>query len=358
MISNKYPSINGLRAISIILVVIHHLSIQHGVFNSVEKIKLVKPFTDFLQDGHLGVNVFFVISGFLITLLMLREEADTGRMSIKDFYIRRTLRIFPAYYFLLFVYFLIQLSGFFTIRELSWLACLTYTKDFYAASDWYTAHAWSLSVEEQFYLFWPFVFVAGNIARKRVAFFLILLVPLIRVLLYFYPTVWISELNIFTRIDAIAFGCVIALYKDRLVSALQNNWNTAFYLCLLFLIILPYLPNLAEKFSLSFIFIPLGITHGTLANVSISVIVMYSIFGSTGAWYKLLNSKVLDFIGRLSYSLYLWQQLFIVNSGRWWQQYPVNLVFIFGAALCSYYLIEKPFLRLKSKFKQKTYATN
>jgi peptidoglycan/LPS O-acetylase OafA/YrhL len=353
-IVTKYPSINGLRAISIILVVIHHLAIQNGIFDSFEKGNFIRPFTNFLQDGHLGVNVFFVISGFLITLLMLKEEALTKQLSLKNFYIRRVLRILPAYYFLLLVYFILQLSGILYIRNLSWIAAITYMKDFYAASDWYTAHAWSVSVEEQFYLLWPFVFQAGYKTRKQASFFLILFVPIVRTYLHFYPNVWIGELNILTRIDAIAFGCLIALYKNELLMVLQNHWNKAFYFSIFILFALPYLPGFTAPLHLDFIFIPLGLTHGTIANILICVIVLYSIFGPQGFWYKMLNSKLFDYIGLLSYSIYLWQQLFIMNSTHWWQRFPYNLIFIFGAALFSYYIIEKPFLRLKSRFTKTT----
>jgi peptidoglycan/LPS O-acetylase OafA/YrhL len=107
----KYPSIGGLRAISVILVIIFHLNLQQHIFHNLEKYPLLAPILSFLQDGQLGVNVFFVISGFLITSLLMEEERLNKAISLKGFYIRRTLRIFPAYYFLLFVYLLLQLDG-------------------------------------------------------------------------------------------------------------------------------------------------------------------------------------------------------------------------------------------------------
>ena len=103
MKTQKYASINGLRAISIFLVLTHHCILQYNVFGNFAHIKWLQPFIKLLNDGQLGVNVFFVISGFLITSLMLQEEAKTKTVSLKNFYIRRTLRIFPAYYFLLLI---------------------------------------------------------------------------------------------------------------------------------------------------------------------------------------------------------------------------------------------------------------
>ena len=151
----KYPSINGLRAISILLVVIHHLCLNEHIFTEIQKNTFIRPLTNFLQDGNFGVNVFFVISGFLITTLLTNEENKNNKISLKNFYVRRVLRIFPAYYFLLLVYFVLQLLNYIQIDPAAWLTAITYTKYFNWSLDWYTAHAWSLSIEEHFYLFWP-----------------------------------------------------------------------------------------------------------------------------------------------------------------------------------------------------------
>lgn len=102
----KYPSLNGLRAISILFVILQHLQSQSGVFNTLALPKWLNPFLFTIQDGSLGVNIFFVISGFLISSLLLNEEKQTGTISLKSFYLRRTFRIFPAYYFFyLFIFF-------------------------------------------------------------------------------------------------------------------------------------------------------------------------------------------------------------------------------------------------------------
>ncbi len=348
----KYPSLNGLRAISIIFVIIHHLSIKNQIFHGIAEFKWLSPITSFLSDGHLGVNVFFVISGFLITSLLLKEEMQWKTISLKNFYIRRTLRIFPAYYFLLLVYFILQLFNFIHIEKSSWLTAITYTKYFNWYSDWVTAHAWSLSIEEHFYLFWPLLFKSGVKIRKWTPVILIILVPIIRTFAYFYPTVLFNDLSIFTRIDAIAMGCLFALYKKDILKIITPHWSKVFIISFLILFSLRYFPLIADKIHLgfSFIFTPLGLTHGTIANLLISLIMMYSIFGPQKAWFKMLNLPVLNYIGLLSYSLYLWQQIFISGSKYWITKFPQNLIFLFLMAMFSYYLIEKPFLKLKKKF--------
>ena len=110
----KYPSLNGLRAISILLVIIDHLCKHYDIFkNFIYEIPTIPRLVLlFIQDGALGVNIFFVISGFLITSLLLQEEESTQTISVKNFYLRRTLRIFPAYYTLLLFYFVLQLFGY------------------------------------------------------------------------------------------------------------------------------------------------------------------------------------------------------------------------------------------------------
>jgi peptidoglycan/LPS O-acetylase OafA/YrhL len=347
MANHKFPSLNGLRGLSIIMVINSHC---RNIFKNLQEHVLLKPFVYFAQDGQMGVNIFFIISGFLITSIMLDEETATKKISLKKFYIRRTLRIFPAYYFLLMIYFFLESLGYLKIDSLSWATAITYTKDFRPLSDWYTAHAWSLSIEEQFYFFWPFIFIAGDRVRKTMALSLILLVPALRIFLNCNPVNWISDFSIFTRIDAIAFGCIIALYRDKIVTTAGKHWNEIFSVSISMLLGLRYLPWLATKLHFTLILTPLAIMQGTIANILMSWIILYSVFGPKGIWYQLLNTKLLNYLGMLSYSIYLWQQLFTMQSANWFQQYPVNLFFILVAAICSYYFIEMPFLKLKSKF--------
>jgi peptidoglycan/LPS O-acetylase OafA/YrhL len=349
---DKLPSINGLRALSIIIVILHHLSMKYKIFTYIDVYEWPVPFTKLLHDGDFGVNVFFVISGFLITTLLLAEEAKTQTISFKNFYIRRTLRIFPAYYFLLLVYFILQLTDNISLSNESWLSSITYTKYFNWQLDWFTAHGWSLSIEEHFYLFWPFVFLVGPKFRKIFAIFLVLIVPVIRVVTYYHPVDMVNELTIFTRIDSIALGCFFALYKDAILNKIEKYLTVLFFVSIAVLILLPYLPPIAIKVNiyLFMLFIAFGVTQGFFANLCIAFILMYSMYGPQRIWYKFLNLKVMNYIGMLSYSIYLWQQFFIYESPYWYNQYPFNLIYIAVAALLSYYLIEKPFLKLKTKF--------
>lgn len=346
----KYPSINGLRALSICFVLISHFNLQFQIFDCFAGNKWLEIIANFLKDGHFGVNVFFVISGFLITGLLIDEEYLSGKISLKNFYLRRFFRIFPAFYFLLFVYFIFQLFGFLKIAPISWFTAITYTKYFNWQLDWYTAHLWSLSIEEHFYILWPLIFLFAKEKRKWIIVGIILLVPVVRTMLYFYPIKWMNESTIFTRMDAIATGCLFAFYKDQIINKIKGQWNLIFYFSISSLLLLRYFPNLLSYFYLDFIFIPLGLTYGTIANFLIAFVMIYSIFGPRGIWFRLLNLKWMNFIGILSYSIYLWQQPFISNTGCWMNKFPQNLSLILLCALFSYYIIEKPFLKLKNKF--------
>lgn len=127
-----------------------------------------------LVSGGVGVLMFFVLSGFLITWLLLKEDAKYGDISLRDFYVRRTLRIFPAFYF--YALFLIGFLVFVEQRYLNWpqtLAALLYVNNYYQAitGDPNTgfSHTWSLGIEEQFYLLFPLVFVKLRRNPQRLA---------------------------------------------------------------------------------------------------------------------------------------------------------------------------------------------
>jgi peptidoglycan/LPS O-acetylase OafA/YrhL len=318
------------------------------------------PF-DLFRDGGFGVNVFFVISGFLITKLLLEEEELNKKISLKDFYIRRCLRIFPAYYFVLFVYFILQLSGILSFEHQSWFASVFYLKYFYM-SDWETGHFWSLSVEEHFYLFWPVVF--SLFPKRRVEIALIVIVSVMLFQLNTYTStigfpVFLRQESFFLRADAIMMGCLTAIYYEKIITFLDKRKYLAYTVPLIILAIAFFnsgiLTNLnyTRKLHLGILLISLGIqsANGIITNLLISLLMVVSIQFSFTVWFKFLNSAILNFIGKLSYSLYLWQQLFFSDRIGIFGKAPLNLLMIFAAALFSYYLIEKPFLRLKNKFR-------
>lgn len=340
------PSLNGLRAISILLVLLQHIDIKNlnGFLSG--KYPL-------LVDGNLGVNVFFVISGFLITTLLLQEEEQAGNISLKGFYIKRAFRIFPVYYTLLFVYLTLQLLNILDFTAGSWLTSLTYTKYLNWHSDWETAHLWSLSVEEQFYFIWPFVFRYAKKHRAKYAFAIIILVPLLRITHQVTQYQWMDFYTIFQRVDAIMWGCVFALYHDKIMPVVQNilskhKWAIVVPFVVLFSLPLFDVINQRMDLHMGLFIVPLGRTTGTIADIAIGFIMLISIY-YRNVWFSLLNTRFMEYIGKLSYSLYIWQQLFFSNKIGPIGKLPLNILLIFVTANISYYLIEKPFLKLRSK---------
>ncbi|EPB6566142.1 acyltransferase family protein, partial [Pseudomonas aeruginosa] len=158
--AGKIKGLDGLRAISVLFVIMSHaeawqaLGITSGAVRSA-------------LSAQTGVNIFFVLSGFLITYLLIKEKEATGKIDIISFIKRRALRIFPLYYLAIFFLMYMNYTGRANIPNCSFVYALTYTINFYPKECAYSAmsHFWSLSVEEHFYLFWPIIFCLG----KRVA---------------------------------------------------------------------------------------------------------------------------------------------------------------------------------------------
>jgi peptidoglycan/LPS O-acetylase OafA/YrhL len=174
--------LDGLRAFPISLVLIAHLLGTRN-FHPPEVISCVLGIF-FL--GPLGVRVFIVISGFLITSLLLEEERRTGTVSLSCFYFRRTLRIFPPYYLYISIIVLMETIGALSLRPGDVWHAMIYTTNYHRDRSWYLGHAWSLAVEEQCYILWPSLYRRlGQSKAKRVLCGGILLAPVWRLLVAF-----------------------------------------------------------------------------------------------------------------------------------------------------------------------------
>jgi peptidoglycan/LPS O-acetylase OafA/YrhL len=335
------PSLNGLRAISILLVIMCHANMR-GHF--VDSNSLLSLFT----DGLFGVTVFFVLSGFLITTLLLQEEEKYGRISIKQFYLRRALRILPAYYAVLSVYAILQWASVLRISPVSWITALTYTTVFYP-DGWATAHFWSLSTEEIFYLAWPFIFSISRSARTTFSLLVVLYFFVLRLIHEVFPSVEMGSL----AGDAIVWGCMFALWQKEILRILNRLFSQCRALILLpfLMILLLEITNHIQSNNLAFRIFQsvLGTTFGSAADFCIGLIILISIHFADNWWFAFLNLKWINQIGILSYSLYLWQQIFFTPSIGVFSVFPLNIVFIFIAAGLSYGLIERPFLLLKAR---------
>ena len=301
------------------------------------------------QLGNFGVRVFFVISGFLITTLLLEESDRTHTISLGSFYMRRFFRIFPAFYFLLAIVFIFDTVGLIALRPGDLLAAATYTINYHHDRAWYLGHVWSLSVEEQFYLLWPAIMLVAGIRRAmNIAGAMVFVAPLLRFGLGFFPSMRPGIGETFPTVaDALATGCLLAglgpwlARSSRWTSFLDGRW---YWLALI--PIVACVRNPSAK---------LGWLFGeTIMNLSIAVVVARVIRRPDDRFGRLLNSPPLIWIGTLSYSLYLWQQSFLDrHGGSVVQSFPLNLVLAVLMAHASYLLVERPFLRLRQHLERR-----
>jgi peptidoglycan/LPS O-acetylase OafA/YrhL len=315
----------------------------------------LKFFFELLHDGNLGVNIFFILSGFLITQLLLFEEAGLGTINIRNFYWRRVFRILPAYYFFLLVLCLMQVTGKIEISSSSWLTAITFTKYLNWNQDWITSHAWSLSIEEFFYLFWPLVFRFRMQTRIRVALLFIMISPVSKLIFLFTHWEFLKEIPLFDRMDAIAVGCFFALQREACKALLKPLAHRAIGVCFIFFIGCRYLPWLLAGLESKALNQVIHVFYGSLMNLIIAFVLLASTQLKEGIGYSLLNLGPLQFLGKISYSLYLWQQFFLYYGNFGFNSFPLNLIYLFLTALFSWYVIEKPFLAWREQidFKRK-----
>lgn len=282
-----------------------------------------------------------MISGYLITTLLIAEYQKTGTVSIKGFYLRRTLRIFPAFYFFLFVIATCSQFGLITLSKGDLLHGLTYTINYDSQRSWWVGHIWSLSVEEQFYLLWPATIVVFGLRRAIMgAFGVVLLAPVLRVaVLQYWGTAPVGDWFP-TTADSIATGCLLAACMNYL--QLPFDWRKVTRYWPAFAV-LAFLLDLKAAGRLS-----AGMFE-TMMNVSIAVCIAHFSTTTEGLAARVLNWRPAVFIGVLSYSLYLCQQPFLNrDSASLLCSFPLNVLLAFAAALVCHYAVEKPFLALRS----------
>jgi len=334
-VDGRIPSLDGLRAVSIALVVLAHL-------NGTQYFPAFGELGQW-QLGNLGVRVFFVISGFLITTLLLEESDRTGTVSLFHFYLRRFFRIFPAFYVLCAVLFVLEQARIIALRPGDLLAAVTYTVNYHHDRAWYTGHIWSLSVEEQFYLLWPALLLLIGVRRGLwVAAVVMLVAPVLRVALGFWPALRPGIGETFPSVaDALATGCVLAGVHLRLAGSVR--WRRflegrLFWLAPLAVVICARNPWTKLDWLIG----------QTVMNLGIAVVIERALHAPGDRLGRVLNARPLIFVGVLSYSLYLWQQLLLNRRGSSIvQSFPLNLLLVALAAVASYHAIEQPFLRLR-----------
>jgi peptidoglycan/LPS O-acetylase OafA/YrhL len=324
---NRIPSLDGLRAISILLVVVGHwteLRYHSDVAGAF---------------ANLGVRIFFVISGYLITTLLLRERAENSTIGLRGFYVRRAYRILPAAFVFMLVVFAIYW------RELRWYhmaAAALYVANFDFAHPWFLGHLWSLSVEEQFYFLWPGVLKKWYRHRMAILLGVIACAPLYRVGCHLMGLHGRADETFPAVADVLAVGCLLAIVewripntKTKIKTKIKASWAA---LMLLPVALVPvYAGILRFHLTALLLFVLWPLMHLSIAGLLMHV---------TQRPYRFLNAQPVVWLGKISYSLYLWQQVFVYGEHKrpWY-----GILFALGAASASYYFVEMPMLRVRER---------
>ncbi len=343
---NKIPSLDGLRAVAVLLVICYHLNVP------------------FVPDGR-GVLTFFVLSGFLITWIMLKESEKYGDVSIRNFYVRRVLRIFPAFYVFLILQFAAQLI---TRGNPSTSAITDYLSSFSYISNYRIAltpqldhslrHTWALSVEEQFYLLWPCFFVAFQKDLRRLTYLLIAIIAAVdvyRMVLFFNLHVnekWLT-FAFDCRMDHLLVGCLLAVLLKR--GALTRFWT--FLTARTWLSIIPFgliILSIALRFHYQLAY---KYVVGFVVDPLLTALFLVQVIAMSTTWlWGWLNWRVIRYLGQISYAMFLYHMLanklviYLFGQHSLWFHLPavVMVSALLGAA--SFHLVERRFLRLKSRF--------
>ncbi len=347
------PALDGVRAFAVLLVLVHHL-------------EFIVPITrSYLPGGFLGVDLFFVLSGFLITSLLAEEFCQRGTISLGFFYMRRALRLLPAVAAaLLFSVVVGLLVGFSTIgmtplRAISIVGYFTnWVRAFETPDLWFFAHFWSLAIEEQFYLIWPIVLLAllrRGISRRRILTIVALAALASIVWMPFLRSQGFSVLRVYTgsdtRAHTLLIGCLLslALQWSFIPAALLRN--RAALRVIGYLSFAAFL-SAALWLSISNAFLYRG--GSALIAISAALLILSLLFSETGLLASLMTSQTALWLGRRSYGLYVWHWpiyfLAAKSGGPPVLIPPVAFVLTILVAVLSYRFIESPFLKLKLRY--------
>ena len=330
------PTLDGWRAIAIFSVMVYHESLHHiwGIGTGW-----------FYANGETGVDVFFAISGILICSRLLAEEQRFGSISLPQFYVRRAFRILPPAMLYLCVLALLSALSIIPHVGRDWFGALFFFRNYtrllgthLVFGGWFTDHFWSLSVEEHFYLLLPAILVLTRRKhRLKVLSALIVLVAIsLAVQLRYRPWTYIL-FHSDVRLDSLFIPALVAVLIQRDALRIWFRRAGQFWpltLVAVFALITWTPENFGHVFGLALL---------------MPVLVLGTVLNPGTILSRFLEMSPLRFIGRISYSLYLWQQLFFTSHFHadastlgGLQHWPLNYLATFICALASYHLLEKP----------------
>ena len=296
--------------------------------------------------GGLGVALFFAISGYLITTLLLEEGERRGGISLRGFYVRRAFRILPAAYLYLIVLAIAGGCGWLgeSLLRGELASAAFFYSNYWPERSWYTAQFWSLSMEEHFYLLWPALLAGLGARRALIAAGAFLAAAAlwrpwsVAHMSLPYPALQRTDM----RLDAFLYAGALAIllhgpYRLPVLRALTAPWFRA---CSVLAVMAAWVWMLASS----------TLSAGTLVESALLPAILVSVIYWPGSrLFRILEWAPLRWMGRISYGLYLWQQLFFtpppaVNLFAAVESFLPRLTLTFAAAIMSHYLLERPLL--------------
>lgn len=351
-----YKNLDGVRAIAALMIMVFHFF--GGIVPNSTTLKFLTKISIF---GQTGVTLFFVLSGFLITRILL--ESKGSHNYFKNFYLRRALRIFPLYYLFLFLYYYL-VPYFIGPQEPDFsnkIYYFTYLQNFAETFNWNVngpEHFWSLAVEEHFYLFWPFiVYLFSNKNLTKIIIGIVIGAMLLRTFMInngyevFYFT--------FTRFDSLAIGAFLAILEQQ--NFLQEK-NSKLFLFLLIGLFVPtvamwiFFTGEANKYIQIFKFL-------FLSSIYFSIIAYLLCIKGDSPLNKILKTKFFSYTGKISYGLYVYHPLVYSICKRFLDSryievnFFIRIIFTYLIAALSYHFFESSFLKMKKYFEYNKKST-
>jgi peptidoglycan/LPS O-acetylase OafA/YrhL len=340
---DRIPTLDGWRAVAIAAVMLSHGFLLNSAAN--HPVRAAGYLAGHL--GGLGVALFFAISGYLITTLLLDEGGKRGAISLRGFYVRRAVRILPAAYLYLIVLAIAAGCGWLgeSLRRGELASAAFFYSNYWPERSWYTAHFWSLSMEEHFYLLWPALLVGLGARRALIATGVLVAAaalwrPWSLAHVYLpYPALQRTDM----RLDAFFYAAALAImlhgpYRLPVLHILTTPWFRA---CGVLAVAVTWLWMLAGSAS----------SVGTLVESALLPAILVSVIYWQGSLlFRILEWAPLRWVGRISYGLYIWQQLFFtpepaVTFLAAAETFLPRVALSFVAAITSYYLLERSLLR-------------
>jgi peptidoglycan/LPS O-acetylase OafA/YrhL len=348
----RRPSLDGIRGWAVLMVMAFHMDSER-----------------LLPGGFIGVDIFFVLSGFLITTLLVEEWNARGSIDLRAFYIRRALRLFPAFVCVVcFASALIAAHDLFgspggdeTPLLKTLLTSFLYLNNWVNAFTWWDLgplnHTWSLAVEEQFYLIWPASLLLALRARipRRGLMLVVTLGILVSVALRYALWPDVADFNRATfgldvNAASLLIGALLGLaaIEGWLPRSAKAVWA---------------LRPVAVASGIGLVYFGLTGTRAmaflrdggyALIALAAAALVCLALVDQSAPLRLIFNNRPITYIGSISYGLYLWHdpiyRMLYARELPGIVDYPLRVILAFTAAICSYYIVERPFLRLKSKF--------